>query len=79
MKAVKVLAVLALLLGNLGFVSAWPTNGPTLDDPMNVHQKLTYKAIEAVYADNPGSALSSCSTRISSSTAPTTRTGAVGT
>lgn len=54
MKAVKALAVLALLLGNLGFVSAWPTNGPTLDDPMNVHQKLTYKAIEAVYADNPG-------------------------
>lgn len=54
MKAVKALVVLALLLGSLSFASAWPTDGPTLDDQMNVHQKLTYKAIEVVYADNPG-------------------------
>ncbi|ACJ15697.1 hypothetical protein TON_0212 [Thermococcus onnurineus NA1] len=48
--------LLAIFLGFLvlsGLVSAWPTDGPTLDNPMNVHQKLTYKAIEAVYQDNP--------------------------
>ena len=49
----KVLSLIIALLAVSGLVSAWPTNGPTMDDPMNVHQRLTYKAIEAVYQDNP--------------------------
>ncbi|WP_048149052.1 phospholipase C/P1 nuclease family protein [Palaeococcus ferrophilus] len=53
MKRFKALLLLLLVLGGMGFAGAWPTNGPTLEDPMNVHQRLTYKAIEAVYADNP--------------------------
>ncbi|WP_297457877.1 phospholipase [Thermococcus sp.] len=50
---VRALALLVLVLGGLGFASAWPTDGPDLQNPMNVHQRLTYKAIEAVYQDNP--------------------------
>lgn len=53
MKGVKALALLLLVLGGTGFAFAWPTDSPALDNPMNVHQRLTYKAIEAVYADNP--------------------------
>ncbi|AEK72687.1 Phospholipase C/P1 nuclease family protein, putative [Thermococcus sp. 4557] len=52
MKRAGAIVLVLIVLSGLGFVSAWPTDGPTLDNPMNVHQKLTYKAIQAVYKDN---------------------------
>ncbi|WP_297534741.1 phospholipase [Thermococcus sp.] len=52
-KAALLVVVVASLMLFSTYAAAWPTNGPSLDDKMNVHQRLTYMAIKAVYQDDP--------------------------